>query len=167
MVCKGLQQIFIQDTMESKKSMLFICFLHKQKMNTNTFRFSILSRSGKDLNSKILTCLVYFVDEEGFGEWEGGGSHLNTQCNNISKSGEWLGWVQPTQGWVNHFSQSVYVMELWGGPSYKALFRSWFWTKNKKRATTLQLQMQGLHKWKNKSTMHACNLPVQRHPPCQ
>jgi hypothetical protein len=96
------------------------------------------------VTSTSLTCLLYFLDEQVFREREGGGSHLNTEGNNISKSWKWLGRVQPTQGWVNHFSQCVDVMELWGGPSYKALFGSWFWTK--KKIETTVFQMWGLHK---------------------
>jgi len=32
-VCKGLQQIFLQDTMEPKILGLFNCILHKRKLN--------------------------------------------------------------------------------------------------------------------------------------
>lgn len=108
----------------------------------------VISTVEKNVFSNITQIIIYvsyaFLMKDFHREWKGGESHLNTEGNNISKSREWLGRVQSTQGRINHSRQCIYVMELWCGPSYKALFEFWFCTEKKNEISLFQIRE--LHK---------------------
>jgi hypothetical protein len=55
MVCKELQQIFLQNTMKPRILCLFNCVLHKRKINQNTLRFFIIERNR---DTKFITILI-------------------------------------------------------------------------------------------------------------
>jgi hypothetical protein len=60
--------------------------------------------------------------------WKRKMMYLDTQCNYVSETGERLCGVHPIHWWINHLSERIDVVKLWGCPSDKGLLRPLSWS---------------------------------------